>query len=781
LTHTAFGVENGYISQLIEPLRGNHPLIQSFVRIAAIFLFMYAALLGAHFRGILIPQVHLVTLLLLAGVVIVWWTVRTRAGWRWQRTALDAALPLWLLAFGLSLLFNLDAGRRIITGMWYMGIYIGLWYMLHDVLANRGLSRRTVVDAILFTGMLVLAFSVVEWQIGVRASGVSLLEYRLRGVLGNPNPLGTFLAVLLLLILGRLTALRSSAGRMMMGAYLLACALLLLLTFSRSAWLGAGAGLAVWAGLWLVQHGMMSRAAVMAWWQRQSAGRRAAVAGAGLGAVLVSGAAAVIFGLSFLGDGRGLSFRPELFRVAGEMFADNPLAGRGLYTFGRHMSRLLSQPPLAVHSHAHNLLVNIAGELGAAGLAAALVTLVLLLRAMWRTGQAASGTQRAEWRGAAAAVVAFGVIHLMDVTAMLPGLAITGILILLLAVVPQQLDAVTTPRGRRLRSVGLAGLWLALIGSGLWDGQLYSRYTAVLAGALEDEYAATAADLQAVVATDPAHAVYTAQQGLLWGVAAQAGDVDARQRAMAAYERAAQLEPYYAPYVANLAALYWSAGEPQRAITTMQQATALAPDSWQLHYNVGLYAEQQGQEELAREAYTRALNADPDADLYPDWGQSPLRTGLRSEFADRSAMARVALLIEAGRFDEADALVEAERVTILPGRHHVLRELLALAQHDRDTAAFWLDRAERAPTASDLWRLLGELRLAQFDDDPVQVQDTLARIRAAQEYHLLTRDYGAGPDIAAYQFLRQGLLRQFVPQVFYPANEVILLYLLDNS
>jgi hypothetical protein len=256
-------------------------------RVGAIFLLLYAALLGAHYRGILIPEVRLLTLLLLGALVVVWLIARSRARWIWHRTPLDSALPLWMVAFGLSLLFNLDASHRIVTGLWYMGVYIGLWYLLQDLLTNWKNARKTLVDALLFIGVLLFALSAVEWQTAIRATGESLLEYRFRGLFGNPNLLGTFLAALILIAIGRLAALRSNVGRIILGIYVLIGVLLLFLTDSRSAWLGTGVGVVTWVVL--VGGGVL----VLGWWRSRLLWKRAAIAGSVL-ALLLAGVVGVV-------------------------------------------------------------------------------------------------------------------------------------------------------------------------------------------------------------------------------------------------------------------------------------------------------------------------------------------------------------------------------------------------------------------------------------------------------------------------------------------------------
>jgi O-antigen ligase/tetratricopeptide (TPR) repeat protein len=747
-------------------------------RVGTIFLLLYAALLGAHYRGILIPEVRLLTLLMLVGLVIVWLIVRSRARWKWYRTPLDAALPLWVAAFALSLLFNLDASRRILTGLWYMGVYIGLWYLLQDLLANWKDARKTLVDGLLFIGVLLFALSAVEWQTAIRATGESLLEYRFRGLFGNPNLLGTFLAILILVAVGRLAALRSRVGRVILAAYVLIGALLLFLTDSRSAWLGTGAGLLAWVLL------MRGGAVVMGFWRSRLLWKRASVIGAGLTLLLI-GAVGVGWMLrSFTSDGRGLAQRPELFNAAVQMFLAKPLTGQGLFTFGRHLPHYISQPPQTVHSHAHNVVMQIAGELGNVGMAAGLATVVLMARAAWLAGRQMTGSARAEWSGAAAAIVGLLVIHLLDVTSMLPIIAIIGMIVLCIATTLPQPIPVTVPQAKLARNWGLVGIWVVLFAAGLWDTQSYTRYNRIVAGVYDaPEYAQVATALQPVADGDPAMPIYPAQQAFLWGLAAHEGDADAQQQAIAAYEHAVTLEPYYAPYYANLGALYWNAGDTERALSIMQRAAELAPGAWQMQYNLAVAAEALGREDIARAAYAQAFVADPDMDLLPGWGQTPLQAEISHPLDAHSVYARIVLLAEAGEIDAAIALWDAELAHINEVRELMPRILVALMAGDRETAQVLYERAQGATTSweTDLWLLLAQARLAQFDGDEAGATAALEQARELRSYDPFVYDYIAGPDMAYYQYFRLILPRQFLPQVFYPVDRILLLHLLADT
>src|SRR5690606_16286306 len=114
---------------------------------------IWALTIGGTFNGLVEPRFRLLSLAGLALLLAAWLLARWRGGWRWHRTPLDAAVVLWALAFGLSLLTNLDAWRRIAIGLWYMGLYAGVWFLLLDLLANRRLARAGLVDALLLAGL----------------------------------------------------------------------------------------------------------------------------------------------------------------------------------------------------------------------------------------------------------------------------------------------------------------------------------------------------------------------------------------------------------------------------------------------------------------------------------------------------------------------------------------------------------------------------------------------------------------------------------------------------
>ena len=127
-------------------------------------LFSYAIAIGATFNGIFNPEFSPITLGMIALMLGVWLFIRWRQGWKWHRTPLDEVFFLWALAFGLSLLANTDATRRIAIGLWYVSLYIGVWYILQDGLANNAFSRHTLIDALLISGFVIIFFGYLQLQ-----------------------------------------------------------------------------------------------------------------------------------------------------------------------------------------------------------------------------------------------------------------------------------------------------------------------------------------------------------------------------------------------------------------------------------------------------------------------------------------------------------------------------------------------------------------------------------------------------------------------------------------
>jgi O-antigen ligase len=753
----------------------------------SILVLVYAVIIGGSYTGILTPQFRLFSIVALSVLIMIWLVYRWRHGWRWHATALEGAFLLWALAFAVSLAGNAESWRRIAIALWYMGLYVGLWYALHDALANRGLQRRTLVDALLFTALIVVIFGYVQ-MVSWAASTLPLMSAgiipfdlpRPVSTLGNANTLAAFLVAVLPFMIERFFTARGGLGRVVMAIYTALTLILFFLTFSRGAWIGFAVGLVVQLALMLRERDRLSWAYWRGWQARQSLTVRVGAGLATLVALLVAAGLLVYFVRSFSIGGRGLDLRTPIYNAAVRMFEERPLTGYGLFTYGRGLARVWSQPPQQVHSHAHNVPLQIAGELGIVGLLALVATVILIVRATRLNWRAATRTQHYEQAAAVGAALAFGVHHLTDNPSMNPSIALTGLLVLVLATAPYQ--PVPLVAARRLQPALVGGLWVVLLVSGIASALLYQQYVAAVSYAYTGDYAGAGARLQSSIDADPAQAVYYQQQGYVYGLAS-ADDAALTDDAIAAYERYVAFEPDYVVGWANLAALYWQAGQGAQAVEAMGEAVKRAPDAPLFAFRWGQYAEQSGQVDVARQAYTQALEASPYALFYPDWGQTALQQELAAA-ATLPPTGQFVRLLETGAVDEAAALWSSNpAATDGTVSSMVLSALLGLAQDDPDRASILLDEAALAAVipADEEWLQLGRARLALARGDHDRAAQALDAASSLMHSGALDVDWPDGANIPYIQFLTQAIPRQFLPIVGYTSDDPLLLYLLSST
>ncbi len=754
----------------------------SLARAALVVLFSYALALGGTFNGLIEPQFRLVSLVFFALFAAGWLLIHWRRGWIWHRTPLDGVFILWGLAFALSVLANDDTWRRSAMGLWFMGAYVGIWYALQDVIANRGIKRDTFVDGVLFSGLIVLIFGYFQVYVSLRnGQGIP----RPVSTLGNANALAGYLVVLAPLALGRLIAIRATFGRIVVGAYSAFTVLLLLMTASRGAWVGLAASVIVGGLLLLAHHNLLSLPRLRDAWRTLKMQFKIVFILTFVGALIAGAVLGFLLIRSLNEPGRDVGNRTYLYNAAIQLFTEKPLTGQGLFTFGYDLPRFSSMPPDKPHSHAHDAPLHIAAEMGLVGLAAFGATLVVIFLTIRRNWREMRGRDQLALIGAIGAVVGFGVHHLLDTPAMMPVIALAGLLALALALSP----ATPIPLKARWRVAGhpfaMAGLWGLLVVSGFWSTNVYNNYLAVLRDVSANEnFRAAAEDLRPVINAEPSLSLYRAQQAFLFGMAVNAGDTEAAQDAIDAYEQVVQMEPNYAPYWANLSVLYWNSGQLEQGFEAMQKAAAVAPEAWQLQYDLGLYAEALGgHEDIARTAYQQALISEPDADLHPAWGQTAMQTEIRGDPAERSTLALTVTMMENLPLNEASELWARELSRSRLSSTYIVRELLAIAQNDREGALTWLREAENIATTTEdtAWIHLGKARLAQFDGDETLAASELAAARESLERGLLDADDPDALSMAYGQFLRSAIPRQFLPQVYFPIENPVLMHLLEGT
>lgn len=564
------------------PILKSKPLCRLSERLAITLVCLYLlSPFGATFNGVVIPDSHALTYGLIFAALFAWLVLRLRHRWPWHRTALDPIMPLWLLAIAASMLANPEALRRGLIALWFVAVYIGAWYFLQDWIANRPSMKELIVDGLLGAGLMAIIFSAVQFLYTGR-----LLQPA--SVIGNANALGSVLVVVIPFALRKAWRARAGMPRAVWSIYSGIASANLLLTLSRGAWIGLFVACASLLLLSLAHYGLLSPARFRAWWgKRREPTRRLLLASSVTLSLCLICATALIVHSFTLGERRA-SLRTEIWRSALLQFSDAPFTGKGLFAFGREQGRYLSIPPAQSYAHAHNLALNVAAEMGILGLSALGATVALAVQRLHRVWQVKTGEDRMDWIFFVAPVVGFAVHHLFDVTAMMPAVALLGVVSLVLAFDPSHDQGLSSARSGMLCALGLTLLWICLLAIGIGNMQSNNRYIEVLrlsAASGENpkrgnpalQYRQALDSLEELIESDPTMPAYHLQSAILWGLLAAGGEGEAIGEGIAAFERFLELEPYHAISWANLAVLQWQSGGRSAAIRSMEQARSLAP------------------------------------------------------------------------------------------------------------------------------------------------------------------------------------------------------------
>ncbi|MDX2160383.1 MAG: O-antigen ligase family protein [bacterium] len=702
-------------------------------------------LVGGTFNGILNPDVRLFTLLLSGGLAVFWLIVRTARGREstvWDASPIDPAMPVWIAALALSTLANLSDWRRIGIGLWYAGVYLLVWYFVGDVLVKRPRLRSVLNDALLIVGAFAVYFGWVQF-IGALQNGVSLQVIRPVSAFGNPNTLAAFLILLIPFGIGRALTTRG-LFRLIMAVYTVAAVGLLAVTFSRAAWLAAVLMGLLTAALWGYNHRGRLR----------DLARRPAFIAAAAGLILLIVAVFSITVSSLSQGGRTLDLRVFIYETAVVLALEQPITGHGLFTFGGGLARLNSTPPTEPHSHAHNLPLNVAAELGLIGLAALALTVYGIGRAAWRNLNAPAETVTRSERllrvAACVSAFGFGVNQLLDFPAMMPSIFGIALIVIRLATLP--VVPAGTPHGiqRAILRIGLPILLIVVVGTGLYNTLAYRQYVGLLQRAAGMENPAVLAEtLMPLIQADPQNMVYHQQQGFLF---AAGGD---HARAAVSFARAGGIAPEYAINWNNQAVAFAAAGDWAAALTAYEAAYRAAPDSPYIRYGMGIAAEQVGDTTMARRLYEELLNAQPDTALIRSWRQSPLRVEVAASFPLTPYGQAAHLLIE-GQAAEAAAFWRDTAVVRLEDRF-----LAALIAQETGNDAL-VEREARDLARFPAWSLLIDVRRAQRDGQPAQaLLDALNTLNAPPM--LFESDDPFLGNINYVQFLSLGLPRVWLP------------------
>ena len=282
----------------------------------------------------------------------------------------------------------------------------------------RAVARLALVTVV--AGAVTAAWALVSAEQVTAYYGGAVVTGRTRGLFSQPNELGLFCAVLLVVAAGLVAAADRPGRRVLPGAAGLVLLLGLAGSLSRGGWIGAATGLAVLA--------VLAPAA-----RRPLAWSVAGVATVSTVAAAVGSAfsGAFVARLSSLVGGSTNPYdeRPLIWAEAWRQASERPVVGHGPGAFPVESADLAQTGVVVDAVHAHGLFLNVAVEFGLVGV----LTLLGLMAGLALTARRAATTWRQRGTGPlavvptalAAALVAVAVHGLIDYPLRNPTVATT--------------------------------------------------------------------------------------------------------------------------------------------------------------------------------------------------------------------------------------------------------------------------------------------------------------------------------------------------------------------
>jgi O-antigen ligase len=538
-----------------------------------------------------LPKLLLARIMVLAllGIEVARWVLSGRVSVR--RSALD--LPLLAFA-GSAALSTLVAVNRTVAifgtytryeGLLTIATYTLLFWLARQAITSRSEARaltRTLIASGCVVAVLAILQSVIATATASGHVGETALSFagiiRPTSTLGNANELGILLAMLLPVSLYEIVAARSWFGRLMGINAVAVLGTALVLTFSRSAWLAAAAGIVV----------------VFAFRARR---RPRTLAMVGIGGVVsaivvvaaVTGAPiihAVVSRLASLASPAAGSAgtRLHIWSDTLRLIAARPVAGWGPDSFGLVFPRYASgnwTPGIPI-DESHAQVLQVAATQGILGVAAYLWLLVALFVA-FRRG-----------RGFDGAAAMFGVVLAYELAlqvnfSWLPAALPFWLLVAAATATWDAKEASAAPASVAV-AVGLRRRMVAVLACALGVGVGAVASVRPLAGdaaffnALavqqRSDMPAARAAIRVAELDSPEESVYAVRAGDL-ALDLTAGDTPGPDAdwsaAVTAYATAADLGTDQPAAYRHLAIAEWALGRRQAAIQAARVATALGP------------------------------------------------------------------------------------------------------------------------------------------------------------------------------------------------------------
>ena len=501
-----------------------------------------------------------------------------------SRTGFEVPLMVVFGALGLNVVLSIDPRRSL--GALGLLILYALWFYLVYDLVMQGWSADLMVCSLLFVGGIVIIQGLLEASEWFRLwTELSLSEpfafpnpVRIRAGLDHANILSCFINLLLPLTLVQLFRARNWLLRISMVLWIIGGLLAQLLTSSRAGWIGTAMALAAFAvlGLGVTTAGGSRRAAQ--WWSVLRR-RRWLLAGVGVLALIALVGATYLAWLQSHHPTHGTTFyyaRLTIWDVAREIFTSSPWHGAGLSTFCSELLKYFVVPPF--FKHAHSVPMTVLAEGGLLGVLSLTLLCIFVARALhWTWRNTKSTSMQLFVAGGLASLIGFATHSLLDDFTARPVIVMTALSILALTLASPRAEGTEPSKSGTFHPILLVIPAVLLIVAGFWSVWALSAHAEGVRLSKLNQWDEAVKWFGDAVRRDDRFTFYNLQYGFALGVVASDGRHEQALRdAVAAYEEGIQLEPNYSLNHANMFALYWQAGQREKALGELRLALQMA-------------------------------------------------------------------------------------------------------------------------------------------------------------------------------------------------------------
>lgn len=681
------------------------PLVVVSLQLGLFALLAYHTFIGGQTAlGVYDHTWRLVTLWLNGAVLGGWLLWRLFSRYSLPRTPLDLPLLFLLAAWLLAVLFseNRVSSREALV---FFVTYLLFFYAAADLARWPWLAELILGAVVAVAGLVwVLALLQLSWWHRdqgslARLAGEELLPLLQRvdglprlSVLGNPNTMASYLALVVPVTLYKFTTVRTTLARLLLGSWLVMLAVAIILSRSRGGILGLVFALAFYMAVVVSQN--KGRQTI-----RPGGAPAAPVRRPGKGwfvtlAVVCLFAFSAWTTLASRGLSQGVSIRQQVIAGALRSWRAHPLFGSGPGTLGEQLVRY-QQPLDAIWADAHNLFLTLAAETGLAGTIGLLWLCFTALKMMITTFRR---VDREDWNMAsmacAAALAGFAVHNMVDSLFKYPVIMLTVAILGGCWIGPYLAPPRPVAAARRYPAF-LAGavVVVAVTAMGIRSIENMRVYNQAVAAAGGGDWPAALEQVRLAGQLAPESPFYRRQAAFVLGYLAYT-EPAYRREAITRYTRLLQDEDRLAIDHAHLGALLAADGQWQAAGQEMALARDLEPGNPLYRLNLGYILEMGGDAELARQEYAGAIAASPEYLRSGHWTAEARRAAALPEIVDLAAAELRDL--------DAGGWPRLVRLYLLSGRTEE-----ALSAYEWGAARNWADAATRRREKGRILAALG--------------------------------------------------------------------------